>query len=109
MRARVALIAVVATGCFAKPGFGGSADDANGDGGGDTGHAPKLRMINTAYASTYDLTPLLRSSPGMTGTTWEIATSGIQAGDLVLFIANVDNGSNGVWQGLDTLGFTQLV
>jgi hypothetical protein len=110
MRASVALLALVATGCFAKPGFSGSADDANGDDdGGSTGHAPKLRLINTAYASSYDHPPVSRSTPGMTGTTWEIETNGIVDGDLVLFIANVDNGSNGVWQGLDTQEFTQLV
>ncbi|CAN5922045.1 hypothetical protein BH11MYX3_BH11MYX3_45130 [soil metagenome] len=95
MRASVALLAVVATGCFAKPGFGGAADDASAD----DGHAPKLRLINTAYAASYDVQPAIRSSPGMSGTTWEISTSGIRDGDLVLFIANVDNGSNRVREG----------
>ncbi len=111
MRAIVGVLALAAGGCFSKPGFNGPGSDGGDGPDADDSHAPHLRLISTAYAGSHEGNPVVRSSLGMTATTWEITAGGIADGDLLLFIANVDNGdnSNSIWRGLDTLGFSQLV
>jgi hypothetical protein len=77
-------------------------DASPGDGGADP-LAPVPRVIGNAYYS-----PNGTPSDGMSATGFSIATDGIVDGDLVLFIANGDNGSNTVWPIPVSLGFTQL-
>jgi hypothetical protein len=103
MRVVAVALACVATGCFSKPGFHDVAPDAPND------SPPEARLISKAYANSYNAMPHLASSAGMTMMTWEISTGDTHPNELVVFLANVDNGSDGVWLGLDTLGFTQLV
>ncbi len=98
MRVVVAGVVCLVGGCFAKPGFGNGQPPT-----------PDVRLISKAFANSFDHLPHLASSPGMTGTTWEISAAGVEPNDLLLLIGNVDNGSDNVWGGLATLGFTQLV
>ena len=95
MRAAV-LIAILATGCLSKPGFAE-----------DWAPPPVPRLISKAFAGDQNQGSQARS-PGMSHDGYEISTAGIEDGDLVLFIANVDNGSDSVWPDPVAPGFTQL-
>lgn len=104
--ARLALSAALFTACFSEPPRPhASPTDAGPDGtgsgsGSGSGAAPAVRLIHHAYWCGAS------GSPGMTQQAYAISTTGIADGDLVLFIANIDNGTNDTWQ-LPT-GFTQL-
>jgi hypothetical protein len=96
---------VLVGGCFTKPELiardGDAGVDAGGDASGDAAASSFTpRLIRNAYWSEGN------GSPGMSDTTFSIATAGINPGDLVLFIGNIDNGSNTIWGPVD--GFSQL-
>lgn len=97
------LFALAATGCFFEPTRPGAANsDASSDGtgsGSGSGVAPQVRLLTHAYYS------IGGQSSGMSSSGWAIPTTGVQDNDLVLFIANIDNGSIDTWM-LPT-GFTQ--
>ena len=69
--------------------------------------APVPRLIAQAWYSDFSGTTYA-STVGMTKTQFEIPTAGIVDGDLVLFIANIDNGSNTLWPDPIAPGFTQI-
>jgi hypothetical protein len=96
VRAACVLIAILAAGCLSKPGF---AEDWR--------PPPVPRFISKAYAGTQGQGTSV-GSPGMSLDGYQISTAGIEDGDLVLFIANVDNGSDSVWPDPVAPGFTQL-
>lgn len=87
---------------------GGSVDggDARMDGGGTT-VAPTPRLVTNAWFSNYSGTTFT-SGPGMAKEKYEVPTTGIVDGDLVLFIGSTDNGSNTLWPNPVAPGFTQL-
>ena len=101
------VVALLAAGCFTKPDRPNAlVGDAHAlhDGRPHDGTPQRLtpRLINNAYWATgVDMT-------GMSQTTFSIPTAGINDGDLVLFIASVDNGSNTVWPSPISAGFVQL-
>jgi hypothetical protein len=78
------------------------AHDGSGSNGsnGSNGAAPQARLIHHAYYC------LGGASPGMDTMHYSISTSGLADGDLLLFLANVDNGANDVF--VLPPGFTQL-
>jgi hypothetical protein len=107
MNARLGLVAVVAasvTGCLSKPDRPSlGATDAGGDGSSvDAAVMLVPRKIATAYFSSTGF-----SSNGMSATQYAVPTAGIQNGDLILFIANIDNGSTTVWP-LPSASFHQI-
>lgn len=65
------------------------------------------RLIANAWYSDFSGTTYA-STVGMTKTSFEVSTAGIVDGDLVLFIANIDNGSNTLWPDPIAPGFTQI-
>jgi hypothetical protein len=67
------------------------------------GVPPTPRLISTAWFSGTG------NSAGMSHSGYSIATSGVADGDLLLLIANVDNGSASLWPNPMAPGFTQLV
>jgi hypothetical protein len=69
--------------------------------------APTPRLIANAWFSDFSGTTYA-STVGMTKTQFEVPTAGIVDGDLVLFIANIDNGSNTLWPDPIAPGFTQI-
>ena len=71
--------------CFSEP---PRPSDAAGSG---NGAAPAVRKIHHAYWCSGS------GSPGMTQQGYAVSTSGIADGDLVLFFANIDNGSSDLW------------
>jgi hypothetical protein len=75
-------------------------EDTCRDGGG--GSEPVPRLIRNAYFSG------LGSSFGMSQTGFLISTGGIEDGDLVLFIASIDNGGETTYPSPIAPGFTQL-
>jgi hypothetical protein len=82
-----------------------AADDlAASDGGVVT---PVPRLIAQAWYSDFSGTTYA-STVGMTKTQFEVPTAGIVDGDLVVFIANIDNGSNTLWPDPIAPGFTQI-
>jgi hypothetical protein len=81
----------------------GAHDLAGSDGGVLT---PTPRLIAQAWFS--DATAFTYASAGMTKTGFSVSTAGIVDGDLILFIANIDNGSNTVWPNPIAPGFTQI-
>lgn len=64
------------------------------------------RLINNAYYCTNGVNTY--ASAGMTHDAFQLSTSGVVNGDLVLVIGNVDNGSNSVWPVPIFSGFTEL-
>jgi hypothetical protein len=108
MRATAAalLAATAAAGCFVKPDKPGATSDATGsdassnDGAG-SGTTPIARKIKDAHWCGSGTT-------GMSQAQYAIPTAGIASGDLVLFLANMDNGdmTNTVFTLPD--GFTQI-
>ncbi|HEX5059090.1 MAG TPA: hypothetical protein VFV99_07005 [Kofleriaceae bacterium] len=103
---RWAVAAVLLTGCVSIPAFRGSGDDAGADTPDGSIGPLAVRHIANAYREG--------GSDGqafgtymMTKAGYSIPTAGIVDGDLVLFIANVDNGSNDFWN-LPT-GFTPIL
>lgn len=90
--------------CFFEPGRpGNTASDGAVDGhdsGSGSGTAPEARLIEHAYWCGGN------GTSGMDVTQYAISTSNIHDGDLVLFIANIDNGTNDIWA-LPT-GYTKL-
>jgi len=81
-----------------------AADLAASDGGVVT---PVPRLIAQAWYSDFSGTTYA-STVGMTKTQFEVPTAGIVDGDLVVFIANIDNGSNTLWPDPIAPGFTQI-
>jgi len=80
--------------CFSEPARPHEApsDAAPTDGSGSgSGAAPAVRKIHHAYWCNGS------GSPGMTQQGYAISTSGIADGDLVLFFANIDNGTSDLW------------
>jgi hypothetical protein len=72
-----------------------SADAAPGD-------VPTARLLSTAFYSGAN------ASAGMAQTSFSIPTNGVVDGELLLFIASIDNGSNTVFPNPIAPGFTQL-
>ncbi len=107
MRLHVAILAVSAVlpACLLKPDRVAATGDAGTDAGPDAGHggAPVPRLIQRAWYGTSTPGDF---STGMSSSGYYIPTDGIQNGDLVLFIANVDNGAAGTWK-LPTSSFRQ--
>jgi hypothetical protein len=68
---------------------------------------PTPRLIAQAWFSDATATTYA-STVGMKKTGFEVTTAGIVDGDLVLFIASIDNGSNTVWPNPIAPGFTQI-
>lgn len=98
------------------PDLGTTADAAGPDlGGADlTTSAPdqgtpslNARVIANAYWTDYGGNTY-SSSGGMSKTGFEVPTTGVVNGDLLLFIANIDNGSNSLWPVPIATGFTEL-
>lgn len=87
-------------GCFFEPAKPAATGDARHDG--PTGPAPVVRKIASAWYASED-----QPSSGMSASGYSIPTTGINNGDLVLFIGNIDNGNNSTWQ-LPTPQFHQL-
>jgi hypothetical protein len=81
-----------------------AGDLAGADGGVVT---PTPRLIANAWFSNFSGTTYA-STTGMTKTAFEVPTAGIVDGDLVIFIANIDNGSNTLWPDPIAPGFTQI-
>ena len=129
-RALLCVAALALAGCFdfdalrqPRDGGGGDlgADDLAGQGDADLANAadlagadlagvpttPMPRLIAQAWYSSATATTYA-STVGMTKMGFEIPTAGIVDGDLVLFIASIDNGSNTVWPNPIAPGFTQL-
>lgn len=106
---RSAVVAVLVSGCISIPPFHGSdaGSDAGSDGMIDAPVGPlAARFIANAYREGGpDSTA--QGTFGMSETGYAVLTNGIAAGDLVLLIANIDNGANNLWN-LPT-GFTQVV
>jgi hypothetical protein len=103
---RVVAFAILLSACVSIPPFRGTSDDAS-TGSADANIGPlAARWIANAYRSGGDdnvaVGTYMMSKAG-----YAIQTSGIVDGDLVLFIGNVDNGTQGFW-GLPA-GFTQIV
>jgi hypothetical protein len=103
----LALAATCSAGCFIKPDRPGVSADASGDGdaapdgsGSGSGAAPVARKIADAYYSSAG------ASNGMSQAGYSVPVGSIPDGDLLLFLANVDNGNNTVW--MLPPGFTQL-
>lgn len=101
----MALSAALFSACFSEPprphALADAGADAAPDGhGSGSGAAPQVRLIHHAYWCGSS------GSPGMAQHSYAISTTGIADGDLVLFFANIDNGSNDLWQ--LPAGFTQL-
>src|SRR3569623_1391791 len=89
-----ALSAALMSACFSEPARPHEApsDAAPTDGSGSgSGAAPAVRKIHHAYWCNGS------GSPGMTQQGYAISTSGIADGDLVLFFANIDNGTSDLW------------
>ena len=107
MSARAWLVAIAALGpgCLIKPDRVALDSDGGVDAapdGSSTTLVPRV-IANAYFASGF--TP----SPGMTALGYAVPTTGVNNGDLLLFIANVDNGSQTVWPGAVGPGFHQLV
>jgi hypothetical protein len=82
---------------------GGTPPDARpADASVPPGASPVARLISTAYYSGSE------ASAGMAQTSFTIATNGVHDGDLVLFVASIDNGSNTVFPNPIATGFHQL-
>ncbi|MCX5747283.1 MAG: hypothetical protein NT062_32855 [Proteobacteria bacterium] len=90
--------------CITIPPYQGVPEDAS-DGVVDTnpGLTPLARLIGNAYRDQ-DMSG--QGTVMMTYDGYGISTAGIAAGDLVLFIANIDNGNDKIWS--LPFGFTQL-
>jgi hypothetical protein len=69
--------------------------------------APTPRLISTSHYSDWSGTTY-KSPATMSRTNWEISTSGVVNGDLLIVVANIDNGSNTLWPNPFATGFTQL-
>ncbi len=102
LRWSLVALAAVAPGCLLKPDRVSLESDAGIDGATMTTMVP--RLISKAYFSA----PGGMSPAGMSASGFEILTSGIADGDLVLFIANIDNGSTTVWPTPIAQGFHQI-
>jgi len=96
----VAAFATCLAGCFAAPSRPGNAPwDARIDG--SPGNAPVAHKLASAwYASN-------TQSSGMTTTQYSVSIGNVPDGDLILFIANIDNGGTSVWA-LPTPMFHQI-
>ena len=105
VRGLLAVAALVATGCFVEPHKPAATADAplvDTPADGTAAAAPVARKIASAWYSA-ETTP----SAGMSANGYSVPTAGINNGDLVLFIANIDNGSNTTWP-LPTASFHQI-
>ncbi len=115
---------------FADPGCGGGrrygshagdglagvcVDDGVSDGGlgdrsvtPDAGSGLGARLISSSYYTDWNGSATYEYPPEMSKTGYHIRTDGVVDGDLLLIIANVDNGSGTVWPSPVAPGFTQL-
>ncbi|MBV8761512.1 MAG: hypothetical protein JO257_29725 [Deltaproteobacteria bacterium] len=103
----IAAAALPASGCFIKPDRPGASHDAStSDGAHDAAadSAATTPIVATKVGEAWYSAQGL--SPNMSQQQYWVQTTGIVDGDIVVFIANVDNGSNSVWM-LPT-GFHQL-
>ena len=106
MIARAGLVAIAALGpgCLIKPDRVALDGDGGVDAPGDSGPPSMVpRHIANAYYSDGNA-----ATTGMSHTGFSIKTDGIVSGDLVLFIANVDNGSSTLWPNPIADGFHQV-
>jgi hypothetical protein len=85
---RLAAVLLVTAGCFAKPSEPGA------------GESPVPRLLHTAYYSTAGGTPATDHDG------FQISTSGVVDGDLLLFIGQIDNGIPSTWPTLP--GFSDV-
>lgn len=104
---RLVCALLLTSGCFIKPDAPAASADASHDSpagsdasGSGSGSAPVARKISEAYYSGGG------ASSGMSQAGYSVTSSGITDGELVLFIANIDNGSSTVW--MLPPGFHQL-
>lgn len=95
---RFVVVAVLLTACVSVPPFQGSLDDAKVGDSGDGSIGPlTVRWIRNAYRDGGADTVAV-GTPMMSKTGFGIPSAGVNEGDLVLFIANVDNGGQGFWK-----------
>jgi hypothetical protein len=87
---RVGLLVMALSGCVSIPPYQGTTQDASPDVA--TTSPLAARMIGNAYRNGAGA-----GTSGMSATGFTIPTTGIVDGDLVLFIANVDNGADNFW------------
>jgi hypothetical protein len=71
------------------------------------GHAPVPRLIGNAWYTDYSGTTF-ESPPEMSKEGFSISTAGIHDGDLVIFVASIDNGGPTTWPAPLAPGFQQL-
>jgi hypothetical protein len=103
---RWSAFAVLLTACVSVPPFHGATDDS-GNGSSDGSIGPlAVRWIRNAYRDGGE-DAVTFGTPMMSKTGYGILSADVNPGDLVLFIANVDNGSVDFWN-LPT-GFTKIV
>jgi len=102
-------------GAHAGDGLGGlCVDDNRPDGGASDGpsiDAPpglSARLVSTSYYTDWNGTTTYEYPSEMSHTGYFVRTAGVVDGDLLLFIANVDNGSSTLWPNPVAPGFTQL-
>jgi hypothetical protein len=121
MTARSLLMLLALPACLLKPsppgngvddanragdgGSGGSGSGSDGSGSGSDGSGV-MKMVPRVIANAYYSEGLAHSS-GMTGSGYSISTAGIIDGDVVLLIANIDNGINDDFE-LPGPNFTRL-
>jgi hypothetical protein len=99
---RSAAVAVLLAGCISIPPFRGDA------GGADTFAGPlNARFIANAYREGGPDSSGAYGTFGMSEAGYAVLTTGINDGDLVLLIANSDNGANNLFN--VPAGFTQIV
>jgi hypothetical protein len=95
MRWSLGLVPLV--GCFYEPAFSSDHQGVDAAGDGLASRSPTVHLIGNAYFSDPLADGVGSGSPGMTKTAFSISTSGVMNGDLLLFIANCDGGSDSVW------------
>lgn len=92
---RGCVLALLLTGCVSIPPYHGETQQ-------DAGPKPLMaRLIGNAYRDAIG-----QGTTGMLKFSYSISTFGIEDGDLVVFIANVDNGDTGFW--MLPSGFTPI-
>ena len=101
-----ALLVVAGTsGCFSRPPPPAVTDATESTDGASDPLPLRPRLIANAYYADNAGNP--HASAGMTKDHFEVPTVGIHPGDLVLFIASVDNGAPGMWPVRDA-AFTEI-
>src|SRR6266536_3265266 len=102
---RLVALAVLLSACISIPKFQ-AAGDGGSDGARDTSTGPlTARWISNAYREG-GMDGQATGTQGMSSMGWSIPTNGIIDGDLVIFVANVDNGGQGFW--ILPTGFSEI-